>query len=138
MPLVLRPDTGGNHNSIAIDLAATTLIGAIAQTSSGFAIENGSLGARWPTASALYDFRPLDLGGFLCGTNSAYKTFKSYICSAADIMARPIQDKSGAVCEAISLTLGFRAGAARLGRVYDPPFVTPVCPPNWQPSCLDP
>lgn len=134
-PLLVVPNLG-NNNPITLDLADVVVAAPLVQVGGSWAIQDGGVGARWPTSYALYDLHTiLDLGGqALCGMDSTYLTLVSHICDAVDIAASAAQDDAGTACGALSLGIGFGAVPAVMGDTYDPPVTGVVCPDVWSPS----
>jgi hypothetical protein len=137
-PLLIRPDTGGNDNPITFVLSTFTATARLVQgDAGGWTLQEGTVGARWPTTAALYAFHVLaDLdGGGLCGSNISYQFLQGQICSSPDIAADPGNDNKGTACNALSMGLGFTASPALFGDEFTPTIVPTDCPDGWAPMC---
>ncbi len=99
----------------------------LGDTLGGFSLD-GQLAGRIPATSifaAVGAFRdPADKAQYLCGDDPTFLAYKPSICNAVDIMADPARDNTGAACDAISMSVGFRADFALLGPVR--PGLTPT------------
>jgi hypothetical protein len=137
-PLLIRPNTGGNDNPITFDVTALELSATIGQNDAGlWTLNNGNVGARWPSSSALYDFHTLnDLSGnSICGDSGFYMALSATICSALDINSDPRNDNDAAPCDSVSIGIGFTASSALLGDQLDVQPVNVNCPNGWAPKC---
>ena len=93
-----------------------------------YALANGVLGARAPTATLLSSLArfadPFD-GGTLCGTDPVYNFAKPAVCEAADLNQDPSKDGRGFACNALSVGGAFTAEPAQQGAVHAP-LVAPL------------
>jgi hypothetical protein len=78
---------------------------------------------------------PFNPDGGLCGPSSLYQDLKKQICAAADVPADPKQDNTSAPCDALSTTIFFTAGPAKLGTVFDEGDGTRRCGTDWIDDC---
>jgi hypothetical protein len=83
----------------------------------GYDLQQGQLVARMSTATIFHVLAQAvdSTGQFLCGTNPSYLELRTAVCQGADIMGTPAADNTDAGCNAISITVGFTASAARMG-----------------------
>jgi len=77
----------------------------------------GTFGARIDTNDIFTLLGRLQDGdaGFLCGTDPAFLQLRGIVCQASDIMSSPSEDNTNAVCDSVSLGVGFTASPAALG-----------------------
>jgi hypothetical protein len=59
---------------------------------------------------------------------------KSQVCPGADIASLAAGDHKGQVCDAVSTTLRFEGGSAKLGKIFRPDVPDAACP-TFDPSC---
>lgn len=112
-------------------------------------ITNGSISGRWSSSQLLGNLatlpNPMMDGSFICGTDPyaggpgrAYQAIKAYVCSLQDIASSENSDNKGAVCDALSMSLGFTAEPALLGSVYSVPQPPSGCVTEaglWSDTC---
>jgi hypothetical protein len=105
----------------------------------GWSMQNGQVGARWPTNDALYSLHTVSEGPgqSLCGTQSTYKELAAFICAQVDIEDDPTKDSTGLPCNSLSVGLGFTATPANFADAFDASVTGVDCPDAWAPSCGD-
>ncbi len=112
-----RIDLGLGAGTLSMTGAVFTA-SIVSDTSGGYRLQ-GQLAGRASTASILTSaaaFRdPIDKTKFLCGDDPTIQTYRKQICGAADLATDPAMDGKGAVCDAISMAIGFTALSAQLG-----------------------
>jgi hypothetical protein len=104
------------------------LVGRLVPGASGWTIR-GRITGRLSIADALTAVASVRLEGQpICATPSLYDQLHQEMCGLADIMSSPALDDTNAVCDAVSLSLGFVAEPARRGLpLYDVPDAGPGC-----------
>jgi hypothetical protein len=130
-----RANIGGAVMTLSQMVLVGTLKPAqIAGNGMSWRIDNGTLSGRWSSASLLGNMATIpdptsDAGAFLCGSDLAYQYLKNnIICSLQDIVAEPLNNNNAnASCDAISMTLGFKAEPAQLGAVSPLPNTPSGC-----------
>lgn len=137
-PLTLGTIAG--QSTVTVDLKGSVVSGVIVPDGQTFRIDHGVFAGRWPTARLLPSLAvlpdPFDPSHYLCGDASAsYDGIKALVCDGQDIVSDVRQDMTGAPCDAVSLSVAFTAGVARLGELLAiPPPVQP-CGPQWTDDC---
>jgi hypothetical protein len=139
--LVAAVDFPLELGAFRLSLHGSVFTAVLKKDAQGYRLEDGRLAGRWPTLELLTGLDTLgdpfdgDAGGGLCGASSTYRTIKEQICTSVDIAADPKQDNTSAPCDALSMTVGFTAGPARLGSVYEAPAKTRLCGTSWIDDC---
>jgi hypothetical protein len=131
---------GGRANigGAVMDLNETILVGTLQMRSRAgggvsWAIVGGSISGRWGSAKLLTNMATIpdptsDSGAFLCGNDPAYLYLKNHvICALQDIPVNPMNDNTGAPCDAISMAFAFTAEPALLGTVSPLPATPSGC-----------
>lgn len=94
-------------------------------------LADGEMGGRWATHAALASARRVQLTADLppvCQLPpDAYATIRKEICDGVDISADATKDNTGAVCDAVSVSVRFQGAAGTRGALYDVPEDDP-CP----------
>lgn len=127
--------------ALTVDLKGSVVVGTLVREGDGYRIDDGRLGGRWPTArlltslEVLPDPANLDAGAGLCGDSGTYAFIKGLVCDRQDIVTDLRQDNTSAPCDAVSLSVAFTAGPARLGDVVAPPTAPRLCGPTWSDDC---
>ena len=113
------PDVALDLGFGTLDLGTVVFASTIQPAPGGYRLVNGQLAGRVSTHSVLSLAAelpdPLDSTMSLCGTDPTYLTVRQAVCQSADIVSTPALDNTGAVCNAISLSLGFGADPVKLG-----------------------
>lgn len=129
----------GGKATVTVDLKASVVVGTLVAEGSSFRIDDGTVSGRWPVARLLTSLEvlpdPGDPTKFLCGDSPSYAAVKELVCSGQDIVSDVKQDNTGAPCDAVSISIGFTSGPARLGKVVAPPPTVKPCGPQWTDDC---
>ena len=124
--LVARFDDGitfdfGFTSTLVRDAVLTATIAA--DPAGGYDL-SGNFGGRIATADIFDLMGRLTVGadaGRLCGANPLFQGLSATVCQSADIMSSAAVDNTNAVCDALSIAVGFSAFPAELGAPYDLP-----------------
>jgi hypothetical protein len=107
-PILFRTQFGDKPTDIRtsqILLVAPTLVAEIRKTTGGVTLTNGVIAARWSLQAALR----LVAAQNNCKPNPVYESFRTQLCSAADIRLATSPLDPSAACDAISFTMAFGA-----------------------------
>lgn len=114
-----------------LNLTGGVVTGTLTPQGSSYAIEDGQLSGRWSTAAALaasHTLRdPLHPSQFLCPGNMTYESGKMLTCRVADINANPVDDRTGAPCDALAVGSVFTAYPALVGGIATRPYSPDPC-----------
>ena len=92
----------------------------LARVDAGIQIVDGELAARLTSTSVIRGIASVPLGGksgFICPNNTNALLFanaKSSVCSGRDVLANPLDDFSGAACDAVSAGIRFFGEPAQM------------------------
>ena len=112
---------------ITIDFSEGVISGRLQRGPGGWTIDDAQVAGRLSTKSVLTQLESL---GY-CAGSGVYESFKPQICQAADLAATGADDgKPGVACAALSGSVGFRAGPAKLGGTAVPLDAGVPCAPS--------
>lgn len=130
VPIVLSASTG----RIGIEMNDVAVIAKI-EKSGNYYRAKGEFVGRWPVEKVLRTLGEVPINGKpLCEDAFYIGVAKSNVCPGVDIASESANDKKGAPCNAVSTTLRFEGGSAKLGSVYRPGLPTPACQ-SFNPTC---
>ena len=103
----------------------------------GYGFEGGILTGRFPAARFLTGLESIATGpaNYLCGTDPIYQSVRDGVCRVRDLPTDPTTDGREGVCDAVSVTIGFDADPAVLGRVVTTPPPARPCGGSWVATC---
>lgn len=130
VPFVLSASTG----RIAIEMNDVAVVAKIEKSGSYYRAKGEFVG-RWPVEKVLRTLGEVPINDKpLCDDPVFIAIAKSNVCPGVDIASEAANDKKGAPCDAVSTTLRFEGGSARLGTVFRPESPSPACQ-NFNPTC---
>ena len=130
VPFALSASTG----RIAIEMNDVTVMAKIEKVGDLYR-GKGEFVGRWPVLKVLRTLGEVPINGKpLCDDVFYIGVAKSNVCPGADIASEATSDHKGAQCDAVSTSLRFEGGSAKLGRVYRPSLPEPACQ-SFTPSC---
>jgi hypothetical protein len=129
--LVARiPTAALGYGSGSLAIHDLVLMGDVTPTSFGYRVD-AQLGGRIPTREALTLVStmsdPTNPGQRLCGDDPTYQTFRTSVCTLADLTSDPARDSTGAACDAVSVIFGLTAYSAKTGAPHAAPVSSPGC-----------
>jgi hypothetical protein len=104
---------------LVLDMRGGALIGKLSKAGAAYRLDAELVG-RIPASSflpSLAAIRHPETGKSLCDDIS-YGILKSSLCASLDIASDPDKDGQGAPCDALSASIRFTAGPARIGHVF--------------------
>lgn len=102
--------SGRQWRTLRIVSRSVHLTGKITREGQGFALADGVIAGRLPTADLIR--LAVSLGA--CPGSLAATTLKPILCESRDVPLDPSQDGRGAPCEAVSFGLAFQSGPAKV------------------------
>jgi hypothetical protein len=117
-----------SSGDLTLMLTSGLITGEILPAGGGtYRLTNGQIAGRWNNSALLSAIQSLSLppqlgSGNICHGTPEYVFVKQEVCQYSDIMTNPLNDNTGATCDALSIGLGFTADPAQMGDVV--PSVT--------------
>jgi hypothetical protein len=136
-PMSLGASSG---NRVVVSLTGGVVTARVVGAGGGtYRLESAQLAGRWSTHAILAELPSVyTLGAFICPDTATYASLKPLICKAADLTAYGTRDHTGATCDALSVSFGFTAFPAQLGRVVPPAPRPKNCPDAGPDDCTSP
>jgi hypothetical protein len=130
VPFVLSTSTG----RIAIEMNDVAVVAKIEKQGNLYRAKGEFVG-RWPVQKVLKTLGEVPINGKPLCEDDVYKAIaKSQVCAGVDITSVKESDNKGQICDAVSTSLRFEGGSAKLGRVYRPSLPALACQ-NYNPTC---
>jgi hypothetical protein len=130
VPFVLSSSTG----RIAIEMNDVAVVAKIEKQGALYRAKGEFVG-RWPVQKVLRTLGEVPINDRpLCEDPFYVGVAKSQVCPGADIASLAAGDHKGQVCDAVSTTLRFEGGSAKLGKIFRPDVPDAACP-TFDPSC---
>lgn len=129
-PIALSASTG----RITIEMNDVAIIARLRKDGELYRAEGEFVG-RWPVTKVLRTLGEIPIEDKpLCEQPLYFELARSEVCAGADIASMQANDHKAARCDAVSSTLRFQGGTAKLGRIFRPSLPTPACQ-GFMPTC---
>jgi hypothetical protein len=133
VPFILSASTG----RIAIEMNDVAIVAKLEKQGDRDVYRaKGEFVGRWPVEKVLKSLGEVPVNEIpLCDQPLYFELARTEVCAGADVTNRSADDHKNKTCDAVSTTIRFEGGPAKLGRVFRPDNSgTSVCQ-NFNPSC---
>jgi hypothetical protein len=131
VPFVLSASTG----RIAIEMTDVAIVAKLQKLPNDTYRADGEFVGRWPVQKVLKSLGEVPVNDVPLCEQVFFDLARNEVCAGADVMLARADDHKGKTCDAVSTTIRFQAGAAKLGRVFRPDGSGPAPCQNFNPSC---